>query len=288
MQRTCPVCGASWFLLIFHDHNRREGYTELEWDYVRCTACNMQYLTNIPSFEEMGGKYTDIYINPNIGELRSKLKNDIISNGKKILDIWCNYGTQLIPYYNGGWDIFGIDLNEKAIMDVQKYLPVNNFSVNTIEDSTFPDEYFQKIQTFHVLEHVYEVESFLKKCLSLLAPDGEIEIRVPNGWNLEMKLFWKYASQSWIPFHINLFTSETLQIMLKKVGFREITVRTSPIPWWWILSFRQWMGTINERRGVTNFTQNIFHKGIQVLLYPFLWIVSLFWYGEELIGIAKK
>ncbi len=288
MKRDCPVCSSSNKSLIFHDHNRREGYIELEWDYVQCISCNMRYLTNIPSFEEMGKKYEDIYVNPNIEDLRSKLKNDIISKGKNVLDIWCNYGTQLIPYYNSGWNIFGIDFNKKAIIDAQKYLPVNNFSVSTIEDSKFPDEYFQKIQTFHVLEHVYEVESFLKKCLSLLSPDGEIEIRVPNGGSLEMKIFGKYASQSWIPFHINLFNPKTLKILLEKSGFHDVRIRTNPMPWWWILSFRQWRWTINTKRWVTNFSQNIFHKGVQVLLYPFLWIVSLFWYGEELIGIAKK
>ncbi len=248
----------------------------------------MKYLTNIPSFEEMWGKYEDIYVNPDIGKLSKQLTKNREANGKRILDIGCNHGIQLIPYYNAGWEIFGIDLNEKAIQDVKKYLPTENFSISTIEDSLFDDGFFQKIQTFHVLEHVYEVESFLNKCRALLALGGEIEIRVPNGGSLEMKLFGKYASQSWVPFHINLFTPDTLRKMLERTGFREITVRTNPIPWWWILSIRQWMGTINERRGVTNFSQNIFHKGFQVLFYPFLWMVSLFGYGEELQIFAKK
>lgn len=168
MQRICPVCSSSDSTIIFHDHNRREGYTELEGDYVQCSSCQMRYLTNIPNFEEMGGKYEDIYVEPNIELLRSKLHKEVISNGKKILDIGCNHGIQLIPYYNSGWDIFGIDLNEKAIRDVKKYLPSNNFVVSTIENSTFADDSFQKIQTFHVLEHVYDPIGFLKKCYTLL------------------------------------------------------------------------------------------------------------------------
>lgn len=288
MQRTCPVCSSSDFTIIFHDHNRREWYVELEGDYVQCNSCRMRYLTNIPSFEEMGSKYEDIYVEPNIELLKSKLKKGAASNGKKILDIGCNHGIQLIPYYNSGWDIYGIDLNEKAIHDVKKYLPSDNFIVSTIEDSTFADASFQKIQTFHVLEHVYDPINFLKKCHDLLEKEWEIEIRIPNGGSLEMKVWGKYASQSWIPFHINMFDPKTIRQLLEQVGFSDIHVRTNPIPWWWILSCRQYKGTINTKRGVTNFSQNIIHKLLQVLMYPFLWIASLFWYGEELQIHAKK
>ena len=288
MHRNCPICSSSKSTLIFHDHNRREGYAELEWDYVLCTSCGMKYLTNIPSFEEMWGKYQDIYVEPNIESLRSKLKKEISQHEKNILDIGCNHGIQLIPYYNSGWNIYGIDLNEKAIRDIKKYLPEDHFSVSTIEDSLFPDGFFQKIQTFHVLEHVYDPEGFLKKCHSLLDTGGEIEIRIPNWGSVEMKIFGKYASQSWIPFHINLFDPKTLKILLEKTWFHDIRICTNPIPWWWILSFRQWRRTINTSRWVTNFSQNIFHKVFQVIFYPILWILSIPLYGEEIQLFAKK
>jgi cyclopropane fatty-acyl-phospholipid synthase-like methyltransferase len=60
----------------------------------------MSYLTNIPSFEEMGEKYEDIYVELDMVAQKKKLKDQILSNGKEILDIGCNHGTQLIPYYN--------------------------------------------------------------------------------------------------------------------------------------------------------------------------------------------
>ncbi len=149
----------------------------------------MFYLTNIPNFNEMGEKYEDIYVELNIDMQKRKLRNIVSSNNKKILDIGCNHGTQLISYYNDGWDIYGIDLNKKAILDCRRYLPENNFSVSTIEDSDFPDGYFDKIQTFHVLEHVYSPFDFLKKCHCLLRQDGELEIRIPHGKSLEMRVW---------------------------------------------------------------------------------------------------
>ncbi len=288
MKRSCPICSAYEYTLLFHDYNRREWYTELEWDFVECNSCGMRYATNIPSFEDMWSKYADIYVIPDIEALRKKLKDPIIKNEKKILDIGCNHGIQLISYYNSGWDIYGIDLNEKALIDVKKYLPKENFFLATIEKSPLENETFDKIQTFHVLEHVYSPHGFLSKCYNLLKKEGEIEIRVPNGWSLEMKIWWKYASQSWMPFHINLFRWEDLRGILEELGYKNIRTHTNPIPWWWILSFRQWRWTINITRGVTNFSQNNFHRILQVLLFPILFIISLFSYGEELHVIAKK
>lgn len=288
MHRTCPVCSSSSYTLLFHDYNRREGYTELEWDYVECSSCGIHYLTEIPSFEEMWEKYEDIYVEPDIESLKKKLKNSPISNYKKILDIGCNHGIQLHRYFNAWWDIYGIDLNEKAIHDVKKYLPEENFSVTTIENSSFPDATFDKLQTFHVLEHVYNPKEFLIKAHNLLKDGWEIEIRIPNGKSLEMKIWWKYASQSWIPFHINMFGPVTIRQILSEAGFHDIRVSTNPLPWWWILSFRQWRGTINKKKWVTNFDQNIFHKLLMVALYPFLYLVSLFRFGEELHIFAKK
>ncbi len=288
MKRVCPVCQTSESILIFHDHNRREWYDELEGDYVQCNSCGMHYLTNIPSFDEMGGKYEDIYVELNIDWQKKKLKHWVSFNDKRIIDIGCNHGTQLIPYYNAGWDVYGIDLNKKAIDDCKKYLPENHFSVSTIEDSTFLENYFDKIQTFHVLEHVYSPIDFLRKCHNLLGKDGELEIRIPHGKSLEMRVCWKYSSQSWVPFHINMFDKKTITQILQSAGFSSISVHTNPIPWWWILSFRQYIWTINMRRGETNFHQNIFHKLLQwVLLIP-LWIISRFGLGEELHIFAKK
>ncbi len=288
MQRLCPVCGSEKSSLIFHDHNRREGYSELEWDFVLCDTCHMKYLTNIPSFEEMGDKYSDIYVDPDIAKLRSKLEEDPQKLNKKILDIGCNHATQLIPRYNQWYDVYGIDLNEKAIADCKKYLPEENFQVSTLEDAWFQENFFDRIQTFHVLEHVYEPKVFVNLCHILLKTWGELEIRIPHGRSLEMRIWGKYSSQSWVPFHINMFDTDTMRCILMEAGFTDILIHTNPIPWWWILSYRQYRGTINTKRGVTNFHQNIFHILLQwVLLIP-LWVVAQFGYGEELDIVAKK
>ena len=129
----------------------------------------------------MGSKYEDIYVEPDIEILRSRLDKNYLPIGKKILDIGCNHGTQLIRYYNKGWEVYGIDLNKKAIEDCKKYLPKENFGINTLDDAPFQDGSFDAIQTFHVLEHIYDPTQFLSQCRNLLKKDGKLEVRIPNG-----------------------------------------------------------------------------------------------------------
>lgn len=288
MQRTCPICNSLETKLLFRDYNRREWYTELTWDFVECINCSMKYLTNIPDFKSFAEKYEDIYVEPVIQELRKKLKLKIEKNWMKVLDVWCNHWTELIKYYNDWFEVFWIDLNKKAIEDCKKYLPKDNFFSSTIENSTFKEEYFDIITSAHVLEHVYDLDSFIKFTNFLLKKWWKIKIRIPHWNSFEMEIWWKYSSQSWIPFHINMFNKNTITLLLKKHWFKNIRINTNPIPWWWILSFRQWNWTINKKKWITNFDQNIFHKFLQISMFPILWLISKFWYWEELEINATK
>lgn len=280
MKRNCPICNNEKYNLIFHDHNRREGF-DFEADFVKCKNCGMKYLTNVPSFEEIKNKYPDIYQSTyfKIPDIK------IIPNNKKILDIGCNFGLQLKPYYLKGYKIHGIDLNSKAINDAKMNLPNGNFKTSTIEESNYPDNYFDIIRTSHVLEHIYDIDSFLKEIYRILKPNKKIIIQVPNGNSLEMKIFGKYSSQSWIPFHLNLFSGKNLKTKLEELKFKNINYSTKPMPWWWILSLRQ---LIAKNKKQINEKQTIFNKIIMLLIYPLLWVVSFIKLGEELNIKAKK
>ena len=100
INRKCPLCSETNTSLIFTDHNRREWYIELTADYVECRDCWMKYLTKIPDLSSITKKYEDIYVTPDLTSLKNKIKPNIQNNWCKVLDIWCNHGTQLIKYKN--------------------------------------------------------------------------------------------------------------------------------------------------------------------------------------------
>lgn len=280
MKRPCPICCQNNFTIIFHDHNRREGL-DIEADFVKCKNCGMKYLTNIPSFTDIENKYPDIYI-PTFFDIPD---TNITKNNLKVLDIGCNFGLQLKPYYLKGYEVYGIDLNQGAINDAQKNIPKGNFKTSKIENSNFPNECFDIIRTSHVLEHIYNLNSFISEVYRILKPGGKFIIHVPNGNSIEMRLFGKYSSQSWVPFHLNLFSIKDLTKKLREFNFNKITYKTNPMPWWWILSFKQ---LIAKNINKIDEKQTLLHQLIMLILYPLTWIISVFKAGEELIVIAKK
>lgn len=281
--RQCPICSSSNYQVIFHDHNRREDL-RLEADFVKCRSCGMKYLTNLPGFDEVKSNYQEIYYH----QLFSLPKKEIKMNGKKILDVGCNFGGQLKKYYLAGYEIYGLDLNADAIDDARKNLPNGNFKVSTVEDSKYFDNYFDVIRSSHVLEHVYDVASFVKEVYRILKPGGKFLIYVPNGNSLEMKIFGKYSSQSWVPFHVNLFGGKQLAKTLSELGFKDIKFKTRPMPWWWILSWRQFRSRISIGGSKTDFSRSALDKLLMIILYIPLFIISKFGLGEELLIAAKK
>jgi SAM-dependent methyltransferase len=205
-----------------------------------------------------------------------------------VLDIGCSFGRQLKKYYKDGFDVYGIDLNGKAIEDAKKNIPNGHFKNALLEKSSFEDNFFDTIRTSHVLEHVYNIDSFLEEAFRILKPGGKFIIKVPHGNSLEFDIFGRYASQSWIPFHINLFSGETLKRKLSEFGFVKIKYKTKAIPWWWILSWRQMKNRINSEKNKTNFNRSFFTLILMVILYLPLTIVSIFGKGDELIVKSTK
>lgn len=288
VSRFCPACGSSESSLIFSDYNRREGYSELFAKFVRCARCGMRYLTDVPDFSEFKEKYTEIYVQPDLGALRAKLSLVHKNNGLRVLDVGCNYGEQLIPYWNDGYEVFGIDLNPKAVTDASLLFPTGLFKNCTIDNASFPEAYFDVVRSSHVLEHVYNPIAFLRDCLRFLKPGGRLEIRVPNGKSLEMLVMRKYASQSWIPFHMNMFSPGTLKKIVRGVGYSNVSTITRAVPWWWILSCRQWIGTINAGRGITNFHRHGLTNLLLAVFFPFSVIFASLGFGDEIILTATK
>ncbi len=62
------------------------------------------------------------------------------------------------------------------------------------------------ICSFHVLEHVRDPHSFLKKCHDLLIPDGKLLFELPS---LELHMYGSMNQTIWKP-HIHYFTSASL------------------------------------------------------------------------------
>ena len=124
----------------------------------------------------------------------SYIKKNIISTFKltnkkkplhkvKILDIGCGGGLLSEPMSRLGAKVFGIDASEKNINIAKLHAKKNNLNINY--KCTSPEKFNTKIKfdvvlNMEIVEHVEDVDFFLKSCSKLLKKNGIMFVATLN------------------------------------------------------------------------------------------------------------
>src|SRR3989338_8206674 len=102
------------------------------------------------------------------GNIQSSLEYFIkfnIPKNAKILDVGCNYGSLIYNLSKLGYkNVYGIDVNKDSINTGKKeYKKLSkNLSCYSGNNIPFKDESFDVVLMFDVIEHIPNVQSFLK------------------------------------------------------------------------------------------------------------------------------
>lgn len=115
----------------------------------------------------------------------------VISSGKRLLDIGC--GTEILAtQLKGKFDqVFGVDISELPI-EVARKNGVTATRVNLNTDRLpYEDSFFDAVTILATLQYVYDVDFVFRECVRVLKPSGEFIVNVPNmraSWRI-----WKLA-----------------------------------------------------------------------------------------------
>jgi len=113
-----------------------------------------------------------------------KIKNlDKPLKNLKLLDIGCGGGLLSEPMCRLGADVTGIDASEKNIQVAKLHAKKSNLNIKYL--STSPENFktetkFDVILNMEIIEHVEDVNFFLKSCSSLLKEKGIMFIATIN------------------------------------------------------------------------------------------------------------
>ena len=101
----------------------------------------------------------------------------------KILDIGCGGGLLSEPMCRLGANVFGIDASEKNINVAKLHAKKNGLDINykcTSPENFKTETKFDVILNMEIVEHVEDVDLFLKSCAKLLKKDGIMFIATLN------------------------------------------------------------------------------------------------------------
>jgi len=222
---SCPVCGGTG-----NPHHIHDGYAIDE-----CQSCGFVYTRTIPSVEFLKNFYDKQYLEHEksgtyvpkeslglkqwlLATLFELLNKEKVTEQKRMLEIGCSQGDLLLQFKNRqNWTATGIDYGGAAIRFAKsRGLDAH---VSDIESMNFNDNSFDAVVALHVMEHVYDLNGFIREIHRVTKAGGYFFAVMPSLSHWKPKLAgdkWKYWGP---PGHLWYFTNRSLELFLRKNGF---------------------------------------------------------------------
>jgi len=238
---SCNLCQGSDFEFLFKA-KEKELNTGEYFNLVKCKSCGLVFVNPRPDEKEMK-KYFLRNMWPRIGKNIQPEKATVSGeNWKKvmgfrarpilkyrkrgkILDFGCGEGYFLKYMAEIGWEVFGLEPEEKAARYARDILGLNDISTLPLEGNRYPEKFFDVINLNHVLEHLYNPSDILKRLKSILKDDGLLVITVPNFGGFEAKLFKGDWFALMVPSHLYQFAPLTLKGIAERQNYRVLEIR---------------------------------------------------------------
>lgn len=140
--------------------------------------------------------------------------------GGRLLDIGCSWGGYLYRMKGFGWDVYGTELNGKAVEHAREQLGLANVRHGFFEDLSWDNDFFDAVNMSMVLEHLYDPLKCLQMIHSVIKKDGQLILSVPDISGFEARFYKEKCYSLHVPQHLYHFTPETITRLLEKAGFR--------------------------------------------------------------------
>lgn len=231
----CAVCGSREAIPLYRGKDRLHGIGG-DFTLVRCPSCRLIYLNPRPTQEGIRRYYPREY-EPFQEEASSplvrwdhrygleKLRKAITrwKQGDSILDIGCATGFFLQTMVEAGWKAYGVERDEDAAQWARR--TGSHILVGGIEEVSFPENSFDVVTMWNVLEHLHQPLAAVDKIHRLLKKEGLLVIAVPNPSSLDALVFGSLWVGLDVPRHLYVFPIDFLARVLAQKGFRLLETR---------------------------------------------------------------
>lgn len=187
------------------------------------------YYNAVSDFDlQRGGYYPQkiAFFRENLARIRKNLSRDL-----RILDIACNDGY-LAKIYSEYGEVWGVDLNEKAVAEAQKNGVQAVVGDVLAIDTLFSDKKFDIVIAGDIIEHLFDTDVFLKKIHQVLDTPGTLLLSTPNLVSLGRRLMALFGKNPYCEYsaktdginvgHIRYYTFEDLEKQLAENGFQKV------------------------------------------------------------------
>jgi len=219
----CPVCVIDDASFAFE----KDGFS-----YVRCNSCGMLYTNPQLNEEKIRAQYRSLPSQNywvDVLQTQRQLKYDTkkfkgaledistFADPGRLLDIGCSLGIFLDLARKKGWEIHGVELNERARRVAKEKFRIAPYD-RPLEELNLEPESFDVVTMWEVLEHLTDPRRILAQAHRLLKPGGMLVVLVPNCDSFAVRVMHgKAATFGWA--HLWYFTPSSLKTLLRQCGY---------------------------------------------------------------------
>ena len=220
----CPICEKS---------GGDPLHTEGSFQMVRCPSCQFIFLNPRPTAAALHHFY-QTYLPEEESSIESweKMMKPVFSraanllgryrkNGR-LLDVGTGFGFFVAEIKNKGWEGTGVEISQRALDYARNVLGLTVHS-GPLEKVGFPDNRFDAVTGFYIIEHLPFPKALLTECYRILKPGGLLLLRYPHTTPIKNFLcFLGVRNRLYdLPAHLCDFSPKTVQECLEKVGFEK-------------------------------------------------------------------
>ena len=219
----CPVCGTRAERNPVEDFHQSSLYA--------CSACDLHfwYPVSMPdaSWHEMAYQGRDQTAMPLEPGHHFFLSDPKAPKSGHLLDLGCGVGNFLAAARDAGFEVVGIELNQNAVRFAREHYGLQNILAMHPQEflAAHPEEKFDVVTFFEVLEHQDSPKAFLNIAKDCLADRGFLALSVPN------RSRWQKGVETldYPPNHLTRWSPRALGNFLERNGFEVLTMRQEPL-----------------------------------------------------------
>ncbi|MBI3551224.1 MAG: class I SAM-dependent methyltransferase [Elusimicrobia bacterium] len=231
----CPLCSGA-----------RDKKPLKEWRSYRwwdCAECGIAFVT---PFKNPGAafyaQYADLYpheaqeapdaMSFEYGECLSSFAGREVS-ALRLLDVGCGAGGFLNQARKRGFQVWGLDFDEGRLKLVREKLGIPSVHQGSLPDfaAGHPEERFDALTMFQVIEHLDRPADWLAAALRLLSPGGRLFIGTPN----RDRTFDPFQGPGMEevdnpPNHLTRWRAQSLKRFVESSGFAVVELKALGVP----------------------------------------------------------
>lgn len=203
------------------------------------------------------------------------------TNGR-LMDVGCGNGETIRNLKPYGWDLYGVDIDAKAIAYARRHGLTHVSKGDYSYLSKFPDGYFDVIRSYHVIEHLDNPKRFIELSYRKLKKGGQFICGTPNSASMQSWLFRAFWYNLDTPRHQYIFTPKNLRLLIERTKLSVIDVQ-----------YCAGGGVLGSLQYILS---ELFHTRLRLidnpilffLFYPFDWLSDKMRIGDVFVVTAQK